>query len=76
MGYHNRTTGHGFRHTASTILNESGLFSADAIERQLAHVQGNKVRAAYNHAQHLPERREMMQWWADFLDRLAAQKKP
>lgn len=72
MGYHNRTTGHGFRHTASTILNESGLFSADAIERQLAHVQGNKVRAAYNHAQYLPERRKMMQWWADYLDQMAA----
>ena len=70
MGYHNRTTGHGFRHTASTILNESGLFSSDAIERQLAHVQGNKVRAAYNHAQYLPERRQMMQWWADYLDGL------
>tara|TARA_R110002072_G_scaffold289831_3_gene457132 strand:+ start:11714 stop:12910 length:1197 start_codon:yes stop_codon:yes gene_type:complete len=74
MGYHNRTTGHGFRHTASTILNESGLFSPDAIERQLAHIQGNKVRAAYNHAQYLPERREMMQWWADFLDQMAAKK--
>ncbi len=74
MGYHNRTTGHGFRHTASTILNESGLFSPDAIERQLAHVQGNKVRAAYNHAQYLPERREMMQWWADFIDQMAAKK--
>lgn len=71
MGYHNRTTGHGFRHTASTILNESGLFSPDAIERQLAHVQGNKVRAAYNHAQYLPERRKMMQWWADYLDQMA-----
>lgn len=74
MGYHNRTTGHGFRHTASTILNESGLFSADAIERQLAHIQGNKVRAAYNHAQYLPERRKMMQWWADFLERMASDK--
>lgn len=72
MGYHNRTTGHGFRHTASTILNESNLFSPDAIERQLAHVQGNKVRAAYNHAQYLPERRQMMQWWADYLDGLTA----
>jgi integrase len=75
MGYHNRTTGHGFRHTASTILNESGLFSADAIERQLAHVQGNKVRAAYNHAEYLPERRKMMQWWADYLDKAARNKK-
>jgi len=74
MGYHNRTTGHGFRHTASTILNESGLFNGDAIERQLAHVQGNKVRGAYNHAEYLPERRKMMQWWADYLDHLAAKK--
>jgi integrase len=72
MGYHSRATGHGFRHTASTVLNESGLFSGDAIERQLAHVQGNKVRAAYNHAQYLPERRKMMQWWADYLDEVAA----
>lgn len=71
MGYHNRTTGHGFRHTASTILNESGLFSGDAIERQLAHVQGNKVRGVYNHAEYMPERRKMMQWWADYLDQTA-----
>ena len=76
MGYHSRATGHGFRHTASTILNESGLFSGDAIERQLAHVQGNTVRAAYNHAQYLPERRKMMQWWADYLDEVAAKKPP
>jgi len=70
MGYHSRTTGHGFRSTASTILNEHG-FRADVIERQLAHNERNAVRAAYNHAQYLPERREMMQWWADYLDRLA-----
>ena len=75
MGYHNRTTGHGFRHTASTILNESGLFKGDAIERQLAHVQGNKVRGAYNHAEYLPERQKMMQWWADYLDGMAKGKK-
>jgi len=74
MGYHNRTTGHGFRHTASTILNESGLFSGDAIERQLAHVQSNKIRGAYNHAEYLTERRKMMQWWADYLDGIAAKK--
>jgi len=67
MGYHSRTTAHGFRHTASTILNEKG-FTPDAIERQLAHGQRNKVRASYNFAQYLPERREMMQWWADYLD--------
>jgi integrase len=67
MGYHSRATGHGFRSTASTILNEHG-FSPDVIERQLAHGDRNRVRAAYNHAQYLAERRKMMQWWADFLD--------
>lgn len=70
MGYHSRTTGHGFRSTASTILNENG-FMPDVIERQLAHSERNKVRAAYNHAQYLPERRKMMQWWADYLDGVA-----
>lgn len=69
MGYHSRMTGHGFRSTASTILNENG-FPPDVIERQLAHTERNKVRAAYNHAQYLPERRKMMQWWADYLDEL------
>ncbi len=74
MGYHSRTTGHGFRATASTILNEHG-YPPDVIERQLAHCERNKVRAAYNHAQYLPERRKMMQWWADYLDKVAAKKK-
>jgi integrase len=73
MGYHSRATGHGFRSTASTILNENG-FGADVIERQLAHSERNSVRAAYNHAQYLPERRKMMQWWADYLDEVAAPK--
>lgn len=67
MGYHSRATGHGFRSTASTILNEHG-FRADVIERQLAHCEQNSVRAAYNHAEYLPDRRQMMQWWADYLD--------
>ena len=67
MGYRSRTTGHGFRATASTILNENG-FHPDHIERQLAHIERNKVRAAYNHAQYLPERRKMMQWWGNYLD--------
>jgi integrase len=67
MGYHSKATGHGFRATASTILNEHG-FHSDVIERQLAHVERNKVRAAYNHAEYLPERRKMMQWWADYID--------
>ncbi len=73
MGYHSRATGHGFRSTASTILNEQG-FRADVIERQLAHSERNSIRAAYNHAQYLPERRQMMQWWADYLDEVAARK--
>jgi integrase len=73
MGYHSRATGHGFRSTASTILNEHG-FAPDVIERQLAHGERDKVRAAYNHAQYLPERRKMMQWWADFLGGLATKK--
>ena len=73
MGYHSRATGHGFRSTASTILNEQG-FRPDVIERQLAHTERNHVRAAYNHAQYLPERREMMQWWADYLEGIAAKK--
>lgn len=73
MGYHSRATGHGFRSTASTILNEHG-FHADVIERQLAHCERNKVRAAYNHAQYLPERRKMMQWWADYIDEAAKKK--
>ncbi|HVX10259.1 MAG TPA: integrase arm-type DNA-binding domain-containing protein [Pirellulales bacterium] len=74
MGYHSRATGHGFRSTASTILNEHG-FRPDVIERQLAHSEQNSVRAAYNHAQYLPERRKMMQWWADYLDKAAKKKK-
>ena len=73
MGYHSRATGHGFRSTASTILNEHE-FRADVIERQLAHSERNRVRAAYNYAQYLPERRKMMQWWADYLDRVARNK--
>jgi hypothetical protein len=54
---------------ASTVLNENG-FSPDLIERQLAHMEKNAVRAAYNHAEYLPQRREMMQWWVDWLERL------
>jgi integrase len=71
MGYHSRATGHGFRATASTILNEMG-FQPDWIERQLAHAERNKVRAAYNRAQYLVERKEMMQVWADYLDSAAS----
>jgi integrase len=64
-------TGHGFRSMASTLLNEQG-FPPDVIELQLAHTERNKVRAAYNKAQRLPERRTMMQAWADYLDGLRA----
>lgn len=74
LGYHSRATVHGFRATASTILNEHG-FNSDYIERQLAHCERNGVRAAYNHAQYLPERRRMMQWWADYLDKAAGMGK-
>ena len=70
MGYHGRATGHGFRATASTLLNELG-WRPDVIERQLAHQERNKVRAAYNRAEYLPERVKMMQAWADYLDALA-----
>lgn len=70
LGYSNtEMTAHGFRGMASTLLNEQG-WNPDAIERQLAHVERNAVRAAYNHAQFLPERRKMMQAWADYLDAL------
>lgn len=71
LGYEQGTmTAHGFRRMASTLLNESGKWSGDAIERQLAHAETDEVRAAYNAAEHLPERVRMMQWWADHLDQL------
>lgn len=60
---------HGIRGTASTILNENGKYKPDVIERQLAHIERNNVRAAYNHAEYLDERTEMMQWWGDYLDK-------
>lgn len=72
MGYQSgEMVGHGFRSAASTILNELG-WNPDAIEAQLAHVPANKVRAAYNRAAYLDERRRMMQAWADHLDALKA----
>jgi len=67
MGYHSRATVHGFRAMASTALNEMG-FPADVIERQLAHQERNAVRAAYNRAEYLSERRAMMKYWADCVD--------
>ena len=71
LGYHSRTTAHGFRGTASTILHESG-FESDVVERKLAHGDRNAVRASYNHAAYLPARREMMQWWADYIEQAKA----
>lgn len=71
LGYSKEeATAHGFRATASTLLNECGKWNPDAIERQLAHVEGNDVRRAYARGEHWDERVEMMQWWADHLDTL------
>jgi len=67
LGYHGRATVHGFRAMASTVLNEKG-FRPDVIERQLAHREGNAVRASYNRAEYLSERRAMMEYWAEQLD--------
>lgn len=74
LGFGDKTTVHGLRSTGSTILHESRKFDSLAIERQLAHVDGNTVRGTYNKAQYLPERREMLQWWADLLEEKAAKK--
>lgn len=71
MGYDTKTEvcGHGFRTMARGAMGESGLWSDDAIERQLSHSERNNVRAAYIHtSEHLDERRLMVQWWADYLD--------
>jgi len=62
---------HSLRATASTVLNESNQFRADVIERQLSHIERNRIRASYNQAEYLDERRAMLQWWADFIDRPA-----
>jgi len=70
LGYtKDEITAHGFRSMASTLLHEQG-WPSDVIERQLAHAERNNVKAAYNRAQHLSERRKMMQSWADYLDAL------
>jgi len=72
MGYRSRATIHGFRSLASSILNESGKWNSDAIERQLAHSEKDQVRAAYNRANYLEERKRMMQWYADYLEEIKA----
>ena len=70
LGYAGVMTAHGFRTTASSLLNESGEFHPDAIERALAHQDSNAVRAVYNRTQYWDERVRMMQWWSDKLDSL------
>ena len=73
MGYSSdEMTTHGFRSIASTFLNENG-WKSDLIEKQLSHIEKNTVRAAYNHASYLSERKEMMQGWSDYLDGLKNQ---
>lgn len=75
MGYaSSEMTAHGFRAMASTLLNESGKWSYDAIERALAHGDNNRVRAAYHRGAHWEERVAMAQWWSDYLDELRAGK--
>lgn len=67
IGYEGLASGHGFRHQFSTIMNEHE-WPADAIEKQLAHANSGSIRGIYNHAQYMDKRREMMQWWADWVD--------
>jgi integrase len=74
LGYHSRATVHGFRATFSTIANELG-FNGDVIEKALAHEERNRVRAAYHRSEYLEQRRELLQWWADYLDALKANNK-
>ena len=74
MGYGDKAVPHGFRAMGSSILNESGQWNPDAIERQLAHRERNKIRAAYNRAEYLEERQRMMQWYSDYLRQCWQQK--
>lgn len=75
MGYKDKLVGHGFRSLASTTLNELAWYHPQVIEKQLAHEETNKVRAAYNRAQYLPQRIELMQRWADYIDNVVAENK-
>ncbi len=75
MGYQaNELSSHGLRSTFSTILNDSGLFQESWIEAQLSHIDKNKTRASYNHADYMQQRTDMMQWWGNYLDRKVALK--
>jgi integrase len=75
MGYKGTMTAHGFRALASTVLNEQSGFSHDVIERQLAHRESDAVRAAYNRAEYLPQRRELMVWWSRWLESATADRR-
>jgi integrase len=66
MGYKGKAVPHGFRSLATDVLNEN-RFDADVIERQLAHVESNKVRAAYHRTEHLPDRHKMMEWYSEWI---------
>ena len=72
MGYRGRMSGHGFRAIASSVLNQGGQWNRDAIERQLSHKESDQIRAAYNRAEYLDERRRMLCWWSDHIESLAA----
>jgi integrase len=74
LRYHKHATVHGFRALASTILNETG-FRPDVIERQLAHVERNNVRAAYHRSEYLEERQKMMDWWGSCIESMANKQK-
>lgn len=68
LGYRKKMTAHGFRALASTVMNQQSSYKPDVIERQLAHKETDEVRAAYNRAEYLPQRRELMSWWSNWLD--------
>jgi integrase len=67
MGYKGKMVSHGLRALGSTILNEQPQFAGDLVEAALAHVDKDKVRAAYNRSQYIEQRREMMQWWSEHI---------
>jgi integrase len=73
LGFNGQMTSHGFRHSASTLLHEHihiHKVSSEVIEMQMAHKDDNRIRGTYNHAQYLPERKRLMQWWCDYLDEI------
>ena len=75
LGYAKSHTIHGFRTVASSYLHESMLWSYDVVEKQMSHLVGNKVSRAYNKAEHLKERRKMLEWWSNYIDSLTVRKK-